>query len=433
MKSISTLFIASMSLIITACGGSSGDSNDTIAQPLSCDIVDQNRFVMDVMGDLYLYYDQLPNVDPSNYSSPEALLEDLKVFPDRFSYIANQQTQDDFFEEGIYVGLGYSYQNDDSAYILRYVFDDSTAGRAGLKRSDRILAIDGISVSDINANGGFDSFISTYNEGDTLIYSVSSDGNPAIDVALTIGLVKINTVISSDIITSNNLTVGYLALTSFLEPTKEELTTAFSAFSEANIDELVLDLRYNGGGRVTTAQRLSSLIAGDDALGADTSKLIYNDKNNDRNRVFPFESLSNAVNLKRLYVLTLDGTCSASELTINAMSPINIDVITIGQTTCGKPVGSIGIDFCGKTLNPISFDVFNDLDQGDYFDGIEAICSADDDLSNGLGNTNESMFATALSHMANGQCPVTRSEAFTSSVPSQRTVPPSFNIMKSVY
>ncbi|MGH1486352.1 MAG: S41 family peptidase [Cellvibrionaceae bacterium] len=431
---IRTIIFSILLVSIASCGGSGGGSgsNNNQAMPLSCSVINQNRFVLDVMEDIYLYYDQLPNINPSDYSSPEAMLSDLIVTPDRFSYIANQQAQQSFFEEGTYIGLGYGSEDDgNDAYVIRYVFDDSSAGRAGLQRSDRILAIDGVNVTNINNNGGFTSFINNYSEDDTLRYSVSSVGEAPRDIDLTIGLVTINTVISAEVINTNGLAVGYLALTSFLEPTKDELLNAFTTFAQANIDELVLDLRYNGGGRVTTAQRLSSLIAGSSAIGADTAKLVYNDKNSEFNTTFPFESLANSVDLNRLYVLTLNGTCSASELTINAMDPVNIDVITVGQTTCGKPVGSVGINFCEKTLNPIAFNVFNDLDQGDYFNGIEATCSATDDLNTLLADPSEGMLATALSHISNGQCPVTRTT--TRDEFSQKNTEISFNIMESVH
>ena len=431
MESIIRTTLLISLLALTSCGGSGGGGSNGPAEPLSCAVVDQNRFVLDVMEDIYLYYDQLPNINPEDYSSPEALLNDLIVAPDRFSFIADQQLQQSFFEEGTYVGLGYGSENDgNDAYVIRYVFDDSSAGRAGLQRSDRIIAIEGTSVATINNTGGFGNFISNYSEGDTLRFTIRSIGESPRDVDLTIGLVRINTVINAEVINNNGLSIGYLALTSFLEPTNDELSVAFSSFAQAGIDELVLDLRYNGGGRVTTAQRLSSFIAGSPAVGADTAKLVFNDKNSNSNINYPFEALANSVDLSRLYVLTLNETCSASELTINAMDPVNIDVVTIGQTTCGKPVGSVGINFCDKTLNPTAFNVFNDLDQGGYFDGIAATCSATDDLDNLLADPDEAMFATALSHMTNGQCPTTAT-TLRQTLPQGQTT--SFNIMEAVH
>ncbi len=399
------LFILTTTLLSCVSCGGGGNSNPTSVNITDCSIQGQNQFVYDVMKDIYLYYDQLPVLNPNDYNSPSELLEDLKVAPDRFSGIADQQSRQNFFENGTYNGLGYSFNNDGDSYTIRFVFDDSPAGRAGLQRSDRILSIDGISVTEINNRGGFGTFFSDYQVDDTLTLSVIQLGGAATNIDLTLGLVRINTVISAEVININNLKVGYLALTSFLEPTKAELATAFSKFAQNNIDELVLDLRYNGGGQVDTSQILASYIAGDDALGANVTRLVFNDKNSDLNSSYPFLSLTNSVDLNRLYVLTLENTCSASELVINTMSPVGIDVITIGQTTCGKPVGSRAIDFCDKTLVPISFDVVNDLGQGGYFDGIDANCAAIDNPNTLLANINEGMLSTALHHIENGQCP----------------------------
>lgn len=391
-------------LSFTGCGGGSG--NPTGITPTDCSITGQNQFVYDVMQDLYLYYDQLPVLNPSDYSSPEALLVDLRVAPDRFSFLADQQTQQNFFEEGTYNGIGFSFKNNEDSYTVTQIFDDSAAGRAGLKRSDQILSVEGISITQINDDGGLNAFLSRYNDSDNLTFSVVASGAQALNIEMSKGLVRMNTVISSEVITSNFLKIGYLSLSSFTQPTKAELATAFNKFKQENIDELVLDFRYNGGGRIDTAQILASYIAGDTALGADTAKLIYNNNYTDLNTSYPFKSLNDAVELSRLYVLTLEGTCSASELVINAMSPVGIDVVTIGQTTCGKPIGLRDINFCDKTLSPASFSIVNDIDQGEYFDGIAATCAADDDTSKLLADTNEGMFAEALYHMNNGNCSV---------------------------
>lgn len=413
-------------LLLSSCGGSGGgDSGDN--NNAECSVINMNRTVLDVMNDIYLYYDQLPNLAPEDYRSPEEFLMALRVPPDRFSYLADTVTQDNFFEAGTYEGFGFSIQELDDAFVVLFVFTDSPAGRAGLQRSDRLLAINGISSREIiNDHGGFNNFIS--NEEGPFIISIRSTGEEPRDVELSIDLVTMNTVIHSEVIENNNSQIGYLGLSSFLEPTKEELATVFQQFVSSDIRELILDLRYNGGGRVTTAQRLASFIAGDDALGANTAKLVYNDRYQELNESFPFENVDNAVNLRRLYVLTLPGTCSASELIINALQAINIDVITVGQTTCGKPVGSIGFQFCDKTLNPITFDVFNDLNQGDYFDGFSPTCAASDDTTKRFGDPEEGMLAVALSHLDQGQCPAVSVERGISSSSSTKE----WNIMQMV-
>ncbi len=364
---------------LSACGGGGGGgSNSSNVNNTTA----EKQFVLDVMRDYYLYYDQLPPViDINDYDSAEALLAALTVSTDRFSYIADQATQSNFFEEGTYQGLGFF--QDPSTNTVIYVFDDSAAGRSDIQRGDVIT-----SSSRVN---------------NTITLEIDRQGILIIRV-LDIGLVRMNTVLTTEIQNHNGIDVGYLALSSFIEPTKNELATAFAAFAQADIDELVLDLRYNGGGRVTTAQELASYIAGINGMNSDVARLEWNDKHTQENQAFDFLSLANSLDLNRLYVLTLAGTCSASELVINAMIGINVDVITIGDTTCGKPVGSVGFNFADKTLNPITFDVVNDLGNGGYFNGIDAVCLAIDDTSSPFADPMESMYAAALYHIANGVC-----------------------------
>jgi len=433
MKTSFRLLVLPFILIIAACGGGGGGDNSSGVEVAACSVEAQNDFVYDVMQDLYLYYDQIPDVNPREYSSPRELLTAIRAPNDRFSFIADRATQTNFYEEGTYNGLGFSFNDDGNTYTITLVYDDSSAGRAGLKRSDKIVAVNGLLVSQVNAGGGLNAYLNTFDDGEDITFSVSQSGAAPIDIDMNIGLVRINTVLKTDVITANTLNIGYLAFSSFIEPSKAELQTAFAALKQQGIDELVLDLRYNSGGRVDVAQRLASHIAGDNAVGADAIKLIYNDKNSDQNTRFPFLSLNDTLDIDRLYVLTLGGTCSASEIIINAMQPVGIEVITVGQTTCGKPLGSQNINFCDKTLSAISFDVVNDINQGGYIDGIPATCAANDDLTRDFSDPNEAMFATALSHIASGQCPaVNRPLARNASKQTYKNTYPA-DIMRSLY
>jgi len=353
MKNVFTLLFLSLGLL--SCGGGGGSSDSSMSTE------EQKQFVLDIMSDYYLYYDQMPSIDLRNYDTPEAVLAALVINPpDSFSYIGDRVAQQNFFEEGTYEGIGYVREfNDDQSETVLYVFDDSAAGRACPNTFDTQACVQRGDIIRSNISNGNSSTL-----------EIERAGNPAFSVTLPRGIVRINTVLATDIQTHNGIDVGYLALSAFLVPTVAELNAAFATFS-GNVDELVLDLRYNGGGRVSTAQLLASYIAG---------RLEWNDRHPEENSTYPFGSISNQLNLDRVYVLTLEGTCSASELIINAMTGIaDVDVITIGQTTCGKPVGSVSFNFGDKVLQPITFSVVNDLGNGDYFDGIDATCFAQDD------------------------------------------------------
>lgn len=411
--------------LLAACGGG-GDGASTASN--QCSIEEQKQFVFNVMEDIYLYYDLMPNINLANYDSPEAVLEALRVSPDEFSSINDTQSFNDFFEEGVYNGFGFGIEavDGDTAYALSLVFDSSPAGSAHLQRGDRLISVMDTSVSNIiSQHGGLYDFLRA-EDVFYIDYPINMTfellGGGQTTITLAAGPVYINTVLSAEVIDHNGLKIGYLAFSDYLETSNAELDAAFSLFSQENIDELVLDLRYNGGGRISVAQYLSSYIAGTKAVGSDVTRLEFNDKSTQYNEDYPFLTLANAVDINRLYVLVTGATASSSELTINAMDPVGIEVITIGDTTFGKPVGSVSTSDCGYTISPIAFDVVNDRGQGGYFDGIDAVCAAEDDLSNGFADVDEGMLATALFHIDTGMCSTTARGLGGINQPSRKTL-----------
>jgi len=193
--------------------------------------------------------------------------------------------------------------------------------------------------------------------------------------------------------------IGYLVYNAFNYTYHTELNDAFGEFKNENIEELILDLRYNGGGRGLTASFLASMIYGQASTEEIFAKLIYNSKNSDSNSIYPFFDIAfiynkdgaysgndvpinRLTNLSKLYVITSDDTASASELIINGLMPY-IEVIKVGTTTYGKNVGSYTMydspDFTQNganpshtmALQPITSKAFNKLDQSDYTQGFE--------------------------------------------------------------
>ncbi len=147
----------------------------------------------------------------------------------------------------------------------------------------------------------------------------------------------------------------------------------------AGATELVLDLRYNGGGLVDVAVHLASLIGGTRTNGQVMLNYVHNDKIGPvLNKTTRFTSPDEALNLQRLVVITTRSSASASELVINSLRPF-IPVTVIGDTTYGKPVGQYGLRFCDKVLYPVAFSIKNANLEGDFFDGIAVDCAAGDD------------------------------------------------------
>jgi C-terminal processing protease CtpA/Prc len=198
--------------------------------------------------------------------------------------------------------------------------------------------------------------------------------------------------------------VGYLFFRNFVRPSVAALDEAFNALSQAGVTELVLDLRYNGGGLVDVAVHLSSLIGGTLTAGQPFATFAHNDRNAFRNETLRFDAATPpAPALARLFVITSRSSASASELVINGLRPF-MPVILIGDTTYGKPVGQYLIEFCTKVLAPVSFSLKNANGEADYFDGFAPTCAAGDDIERELGHPEEASLAEAFHYIRHDAC-----------------------------
>ncbi|HCA75021.1 MAG TPA: peptidase, partial [Alteromonas sp.] len=216
-----------------------------------------------------------------------------------------------------------------------------------------------------------------------------------------------------------------------------DLIDAFDGFIDENVTELVIDLRYNGGGLLSLASQLSYMVAGPaQTNNAYFETLQFNDKSPNRdpvtgNVIQPTPFYSNEIDynagrllsavlpslsLTRVFVLTTGSSCSASESVINALRGIDVEVVQIGSTTCGKPYGYYPTDNCGTTYFSIQFQGINYKGFGDYADGFIPTetpnygyevpgCAVDDDFSHPLGDPAEGMLSTALAYAETGSCP----------------------------
>jgi len=396
-------------ILFSGCGGSSNEAGvgqGIVAQPQSCDINSQKQFIFDVMHDTYLWFDQIPSVDISDFDTVTETLNALRAPQDRFSFINSKAANDSFFNEGTFEGFGFRsvINAERDAYLIAYVFDNSPSGAANWERTDRITAVNGVSSTQIISGNGLSAALSGLQVGDTATFTIGSLNQEASDQILTKALVTMNTVLISEVVQTQSQTIGYIALSSFIENTSNEFSDAIDSMNAANINELVLDLRYNGGGRVIASRNVASYIGGDNTKDFDYNKTLHNRKYTSSNSSNAFQDFSNALDISRIYVLTTASTCSASELVMNSLSPF-VEVIQIGGTTCGKPVGMYGKEFCDQIILPIEFQSVNHNDEGDYFDGLFADCAAFDDLTHEFADPQEVMFSTAIFHMNNSNCP----------------------------
>jgi hypothetical protein len=399
-------------LLLHGCGGSDSTSSATSAD--SCSTLGQVTFVRDTLQDWYFWYKELPNPDPAGFSSPEAYLEAVRYRPrdTSFSYIAGKAESEAFFSESQFIGIGIgTRQTGTSELRVSQVFPASPASEAGLARGDYLLVINGKAVADLLRTGEINTVFGPSQAGVVVSLSWRSLAGEERSASLTKRAVTIPTVSFTGVYEERRgPRVGYVFFRNFVSPSVGALNAAFRQLEEEGAEELVLDLRYNGGGLVSVAQHLAGLIGGEATRGQVFMEFFHNDKHQDRNTVFRFELPADAVGFRRLVAVTTRGSASASEGVINGLRPF-MPVTLVGETTFGKPVGQYGFDFCDKTIFPVAFETRNARGEGDFYGGIAADCAAGDDLDHPIGDPEEASLAEALEYLRTGSCTATAGAA----------------------
>jgi carboxyl-terminal processing protease len=383
----------------------------TRAQFADCSTVSQNLFVRDLFNDLYYWYEHIPDVDAAQFGSPEEYLEAIRYRPlDRgFSRISSRAETEAFYSDSQFIGFGFSTRSElviggNAVQMhISQVFEASPAAAAGLQRGDMIVSIGGRAITNWWRAGELGIAFGPAEIGYETTVVYRHGGAEPVEVGLTKQLVTIPTVSTTRVYDVRGVKVGYIFFRNFVQPSMAALDEAFAQLRDAGVRELVLDLRYNGGGLVSVAQHLASLVGGARTEGLVLGEYAYNDKNTFRNRTLRFESPPHALTLDRLFVITSRSTASASELVINGLRPF-LPVIVIGDRTLGKPVGQNRVDFCDKSAFPVTFTIPNANGEADYFDGIPATCSAADDLRYQIGDSAEASLAEALQFVDTGAC-----------------------------
>ncbi|MBQ0932173.1 PDZ domain-containing protein [Ideonella sp. 3Y2] len=407
---------AAAGLVLAACGGGGGGDGGP-PPPLSCSVTDQKIWLADYMSDWYFWYAISPRPDPASYASVESLFDALlfpgnATFPaDRWSYATPTVDYQRFFGDGQTLGFGVMVAglevsgHPDWPLYVRYIEPGSPAASAGVLRGDEILRINGRAVSDLIAANDF-SALSATATGQSLTMLLDN-GVSQRTVTLTSRVYDLVPVTNASVMsTPGGRTVGYLQLKDMVSQAERPFDTAFAQFRAAGVQDVVIDLRYNGGGLVSTSGRLASYVSAPRTAGQTYSKLLYNDRHASSNQVFAFGNPANALGLSRVYLLTGQRTCSASEQLINALRPF-VQVVTVGDTSCGKPVGFLPQDDgCGTTWSVVNFESVNSRNEGRYFDGFDATCAVAEDYGQPLGTATEPLLATAMDHADTGACPV---------------------------
>jgi hypothetical protein len=215
--------------------------------------------------------------------------------------------------------------------------------------------------------------------------------------------VSTNTVFATKIIESAVGRIGYLVYNSFIDPSSADLNQAFAYFNDKQVDELIIDLRYNHGGTSRMSNQLASQIGGDFVAGN-----IYNKPTNNKNHqsdieMFNLNGAEHYLSMSQVVFITTEESASGSEVLINSLKPF-IDVKLVGQKTYGKPVGMRVSQLCDQIVLAITHHNFNADGFGDFFDGIPVDCPAIDTVTSDWGDLKDPMLSEAVYLLDNGQC-----------------------------
>lgn len=425
------LFIATFTL-------QSCQDNDDIAPPASLEIQD---FIWKGMNQYYLWQADVPNLADDRFADQTALNSFLREYPvpeelfdalrvsssiDKFSWIVSDylelegSLQGTTKNNGIDFGLSYKPGSTTEIFgYVRYIIANSDASTKNIKRGDFFTAVNGTQLTVSN----YQSLLYGSNENYTLNLA-DFNGNTIVgngkSVSLTKTVLTENPILVNKVITSGTHKIGYLMYNGFYANFDIQLNDAFASLKSQGVTDLVLDLRYNGGGSVQTATRLASMITGQ-FTGKVFAKQQWNKKINDYFEAENPDALYNyftdkigsttinSLNLTKVYILTSASSASASELVINGLEP-HINVIQIGDVTVGKNVGSVTLydspSFGAENRNPnhryamqpIVLKIVNSVGFGDYFNGLQPDFLQKETLSTLgiLGETSEPLLSTAI-------------------------------------
>ena len=419
-------------MFLAACGGGGDDGGGGGGnpQPLTCSMADQQDWLQTYMNDWYFWYALSPKPSPAGFSTVDSYFDALiyrgggqipgaasgTLWPsDRYSNFQSTESFNRFFGDGQTLGYGVSVAGIEvtepspqpaQPLYVRYIEPLSPAAAAGVVRGDRVISINGVAASTVISNKDF-AALTPNAAGERLnIVLRSADGIDR-NVALTAAIYGLTPVQNSQILqTPNGRSIGYVTVKDMISQTGTPLATTFSNFRANSVQELVLDLRYNGGGLVSVGNNVASYAAGSRASGQSFARLLYNDKRSSNNESFTFSNPNNWTGFSKVFVLVGPRTCSASEQVINGLRGVGVNVVAIGDTTCGKPVGFLPqSNSCGTTYNVVNFESVNARSEGRYFDGFQATCAVAEDFTRPTGSTTDPLLVAAAYHMDNGACP----------------------------
>jgi C-terminal processing protease CtpA/Prc len=376
--------------------------------------------------DIYLWYNKIPaTFNARSYADPSAMMTAIRQYAiepgfsgpvDRWSFAIGQKEWDNV-SSGVSgdFGLNVFFQQEGDLRV-RAVEKRSPAGLVGIKRGWRITKINGNSnITTANAN-----FIvqNVYQSGNTSFTFQKPDGS-TVNISLEARTYQESPVVLDSVYAVNGKKVGYFVFGSFLGDTTEmynNFSRIANRFVAEGVQDVVVDLRYNGGGYVNAAEKLADYLAPASANGGLMMTQKFNNKYTDYNSTTYFRK-KGSLNLNRIFFIVSNSTASASELLINSLKPY-MEVVLLGSDkTHGKPVGYFPIPVGDWYILPVSFFTVNKVGEGHYYNGMSISSQVADGLDKDWGDLSEASFASAVRFITTG--------AFRTTTPGQPTQPQS--------
>ena len=362
--------------------------------------------------DAYLWYNQIPaNFNARQYADPDAIMEAIRPYSietgftnpvDRWSFAVTRQQWDDLSSGiGGDFGMGVFFLSNTDLRVS-YVEKASPAGKATIKRSWQIKSIN--NKSNLTPNDE-DLIINAVYLSNSATFTFGRPAGADTTITLTAGTYLESPIYVDSVYQTGPTKTGYMVLNSFLGDTtkiKNEFQRIFTRFQTEGVQDVVVDLRYNGGGYVRLQDELANYLVPTGNNGQIMEDMRFNDKLGPQfNRTTRFQK-KGSLNINRLFVIVTQNTASASELLINSLKPfMNVQLIGPSRTH-GKAVGYFGIEVMDWVIFPVSFRTLNKNGEGNYFNGLAVNNQVMDGLDKGWGDVNERCLASALRYITTG-------------------------------
>ncbi len=379
------------------------DTTETMADKIKDTAISYSR-------DIYLWNTHIPDTFNTHaYADPDAIMVGIRKYSiepgftdpvDHYSFAAKQSDWNNI-SSGIAQDFGLNvFFREDGDLRVRFVEPLSPAGKAGIRRGWRITKIN--TSTDISFNNANYIIDKVYNSTSGTFTFSKPDGS-SVDISLAAGTYNETPVFLDSVYNAGSKKVGYLVFTSFLGDSASvvnRLQQVFTRFTTAGVTDVIVDIRYNGGGYVTLSQKLADFLVKASANGQPMMIQKFNDNYADLNETTKFEK-AGSLDISNLYFIVSSNTASASELLINNLKPY-MNVKMVGDTTYGKPVGFFPIAVGDWYIFPVSFRSTNSNGQGNYFDGIPVDKIVSDGLDKDFGDVTELRLASVLSYINTG-------------------------------